>query len=93
MTSSNVSAGAPSPTRKAYENPAMSAPSTGARMKSQSCSIAAEPAKRAGPMERAGFTDVFVTGIDTRWMRVSASPIASGANPFGARVSTTPRMT
>jgi hypothetical protein len=44
-------------------------------------------------MERAGFTDVLSTGMLIRWIRVSVSPIASGAKPFGARVSVTPRIT
>jgi len=41
----------------------------------------------------AGFTDVFVTGILTRCIRVRASPIAMPANPFGARSSVAPRIT
>ena len=44
-------------------------------------------------MLRAGFTEVLVTGIPTRWMSVSASPIASGAKPAGARGSVAPRIT
>jgi hypothetical protein len=40
----------------------------------------------------AGFTDVFVTGILTRCIRVRASPIAMPANPFGARSSVAPRI-
>ena len=43
-------------------------------------------------MLRAGLTDVFVTGMLMRWMSVSASPIAMGAKPDGARVSVAPRM-
>jgi hypothetical protein len=33
---------------------------------------------------RAGFTDVLVTGMLTRWIITSANPIASGAKPAGA---------
>lgn len=44
------------------------------------------------PVERARFTDVFVTGMLIRWISVSASPMAMGANPFGARSSVEPRM-
>ena len=62
-------------------------------MNSQSWPRASPPANRAGPIDRAGFTEVLVTGIDTRWIRVSARPIAIGAKPRGARVSVAPRMT
>ena len=62
----------------------------GARMNSHSWRIASPPANSAGPIERAGFTDVLSTGMLTRWIRVSARPMASGAKPFGARVSVTP---
>jgi len=44
-------------------------------------------------MLRAGFTEVFVKGILTRWINVSANPIAMGAKPFGARSSVAPRIT
>ena len=50
----------------------------GATQNSQSCSRAHPPAKRAGAVLRAGFTDVFVTGMLMRWMRVSPSPMAMG---------------
>ena len=55
----------------------------GASQKSQSCSSAHPPpaiaVKIAGPVERAGFTEVFVTGMLMRWIRVSPKPIAIGA--------------
>jgi hypothetical protein len=35
-------------------------------------------------MLRAGFAEVLVTGMLTRWMRVRARPIARGARPRGA---------
>ncbi len=44
-------------------------------------------------MLRAGFTEVLVTGMPIRWMRVSARPIAIGAKPAGARRSVEPRIT
>jgi hypothetical protein len=47
----------------------------------------------AGPMLRAGFTEVFVTGMLTRWMSVRQRPIAIGARPFEARLSVEPMMT
>ena len=65
--------------------PASSAPTIGATQKSQSCPSAQSPTNSAGPVLRAGFTEVFVTGMLTRWMRVSASPIAMPAKPTGAR--------
>ena len=43
-------------------------------------------------MLRAGFTDVFVTGIEIRWISVSPRPIARGAKPAGARLSVEPMM-
>ena len=43
-------------------------------------------------MLRAGFTDVFVTGMLIRWISVSPRPIAIGAKPAGARLSVAPRM-
>ena len=43
-------------------------------------------------MLRAGLTDVLVTGMLIRWMRVSPRPIAIGAKPAGARPSVAPRM-
>jgi hypothetical protein len=43
------------------------------------------PANSAGPVERAGFTEVLVTGIEMRWMSVGARPIATGAVPLGCR--------
>ena len=62
-------------------------------MNSHSWTIASPPANRAGPMERAGFTEVLSIGMLTRWIRVSTRPMASGAKPLGARVSVTPRIT
>ena len=42
------------------------------------------PTNSAGPVERAGFAEVFVTGMPTRWISVSPSPMASGAGRGGA---------
>ena len=44
------------------------------------------------PVLRAGFTEVLVTGILIKWIRVSPKPIAIGANPWGARLSVAPRI-
>jgi hypothetical protein len=48
--------------------------------------------KSAGPVLRAGFTDVFVTGMLIRCISVSPKPIAIGAKPLGARRSVAPKM-
>ena len=53
---------------------------------------AQSPTKSAWPVERAGLTEVLVTGIEIRWINVNARPIASGAKPAGARLSVTPIM-
>ncbi len=41
----------------------MAAPAIGASQNSHSCAKAQPPTKIAGPVLRAGFTEVFVTGI------------------------------
>ena len=55
--------------------------------------FAAECDRIAGPVERAGFTEVLVTGMLTRWIRVRERPMASAAKPFEARLSVVPMMT
>src|SRR5947207_751124 len=62
-------------------------PRIGASQNSQSCASAHPPTSKAGPVLRAGFTEVLVTGMLIRWIRVRVRPIASGAKPDGARVS------
>ena len=47
--------------------------------------------KKATPVERAGLTEVLVIGMEMRWIRVSARPMAIGAKPAGARRSVAPR--
>ena len=49
-----------------YTYPAIAPPTSGATQKSQSCSSAHPPSNKAGPVLRAGFTDVLVTGMLTR---------------------------
>ena len=61
----------------------MTPPMMGATQNSQSCVIAPPPANSATAVERAGFTDVLVTGIEIRWISVSARPMAIGAKPAG----------
>src|SRR5439155_2110771 len=66
-------------------SPAMIAPMMiGAAQNSQSSTTQAPPANKAGPVLRAGLTEVFVTGIDTRWISVSPSPIGMPAKPLAA---------
>ena len=48
----------------------------GAIQKSQSCCRAQPPTMRAGPVLRAGFTEVLVTGMLIKWISTSAKPIA-----------------
>lgn len=50
------------------------------------------PTKSACPVDRAGLTDVFVTGIEIRWINVSVRPMAIGAKPAGTRPLVAPRM-
>ena len=50
------------------------------------------PAKSAVAVLRAGFTDVFVTGMLIRWISVSPRPMVRPANPTGARLCVVPRM-
>ena len=81
------------PLRK--RKPAVPAPIRGAMMKSQSCATAPgfEPTPTsAGPIERAGLTEVPVMLMPTRWMAASVSPIARPAKPVGANGWVTPRM-
>ena len=66
------------------KSPAITAPMIGATQNSQSWPIYAPPANSAGPVLRAGLTEVLVTGIDTRWIKVSARPIGMPAKPVAA---------
>ncbi|CAB4956529.1 unannotated protein [freshwater metagenome] len=44
-------------------------------------------------MDRAGFTEVLVTGMLMRWMSTSAKPMAMGAAAPTAFLAVVPRMT
>ena len=48
---------------------------------------------RAGPIERAGLTDVPSSGMPTRWIAVSIRPIASPAKPRSRGPSVTSSTT
>ena len=66
---------------KRYTTAPSTAPAIGATQKSQSCASAQPPTKSAGPVLRAGFTEVLVTGMLIRWISVRQRPIAIGASP------------
>src|SRR6185312_4597164 len=70
------------------------APIIGAAQNNHNCCPYPSPesANNTDAVDRAGFTDVFVIGMPTRWINVSPSPIANGAKPFAARWSVAPRM-
>ena len=65
----------------------------GATQKSQSWLEAHPPAKSAGPVLRAGLTEVLVTGNADEMNQVRQKPMAIGAKPLGARASVDPMMT
>ena len=52
--------------------PASAAPTSGATQNSHNCASAQPPTMSAGPVLRAGFTEVLVTGMLMRWISVSA---------------------
>ena len=70
----------------------IAAPISGATQNSQSWLIAAVSANSAAAVERAGLTDVLVTGIEIKWISVSPRPMAIGAKPAGARDDVEPRI-
>ena len=65
----------------------------GATQNSHNCCKAQPPWISAGPVARAGLTEVLVTGMLIRWISVSDRPIAIGAKPAGARLSVDPMIT
>src|SRR6188472_3294100 len=76
-----------------WTKPATNAPTIGASQNSHSCDSAQPPTNSAGPVLRAGLTEVLVTGMLTRWIITSARPMASGAKPAGALPWVAPMMT
>jgi len=86
------SAAGVSEARKRWTRPARTAPAIGATQNAHSCLMAQPPTNSAGPVLRAGFTEVFVTGILTRCISVKANPIAIGAKLRGALSSVAPRI-
>lgn len=56
----------------------------GASQKSQSWPKWPASANSAGPVERAGFTEVSAPGMAVRWISVSARPIGMPAKPIAA---------
>lgn len=71
----------------------MIAPTIGANQNNQSCVKAVPPTKRAWDVERAGFTEVLVIGIEIKWINVNAKPIAIPANLPLAHLSVAPMIT
>ena len=55
------------------------APISGATINSHNCESATPPSNNAGPMLRAGLTDVPVMGMQTMWMSTSDKPMANPA--------------
>lgn len=72
---------------------AMSPPIMGAIQNSQSWLRAVPPTMTAGPRLLAGFTDVPVIGMPTRWMRTRLKPIGIPAKPFGTFSLVEPKIT
>ena len=66
---------------------------SGGGQNSHSWESAQPPTNNAWLVERAGLTDVLVTGIEIRWISVRVNPMASPAKPAGARESVAPWMT
>jgi len=67
-------------------------PTIGATQNSQSCCMAHPPTKIATAVDRAGLTEVFVTGIEIKWISVKANPIAIGAKPAGTPLPVAPKI-
>ena len=67
-----------------YTSPAKMAPAIGAAQNSHNWSIAQSPTNIAWLVLLAGFTEVFVTGMLIKCIRVKANPMANPANPLGA---------
>ena len=68
-----------------YKNPAITAPTIGAKMNTQTCCNACPPRKRAGSKLRAGLTDVPVNGMPIICTTASVQPITIPATaPFSA---------
>ena len=62
-------------------------------MNNQSCFIASDPANSAGPIDRAGLTDVPVRGMPTMWIATRVRPIARPAKPGAVARPVTSRTT
>ena len=73
--------------------PPRAPPISGATQNGRSCASAQPPTNSAGPVLRAGFTDVLVTGMLTGGSLPAPSPMASGAKPAGALPWVDPMMT
>src|SRR5687768_9650637 len=67
----------------AYTAAAITAPITGVTINTHNWLNAHPPTKIAGPMLRAGLTEVLVTGMPTRCTSVSTNPMEIPAKPTG----------
>lgn len=67
-------------------------PIIGATQNNHNWSIAQEPWNSATAVLRAGFTEVFDTGMLIKWIKVKPKPIAIGAKPAAAFLCVEPMM-
>ena len=68
-------------------------PTSGATMNSQTWLSAVPPTTSAGPNDRAGFTEVPVSGMPMRCTITSAKPMATPAAPWIAALCVAKRTT
>lgn len=81
------------PVQRLRPHPAIAAPKIGATRNTHTCPSASGPANTAAAIDRAGFTDVLLTGMLIRWTSVSVKPMASGATALYSLLAVTERMT
>ena len=73
-------------------NAPSTAPISGANQNSQSCDKAGVCANKATAVDRAGFTEVLVTGIEIKWIKVNPKPMAMGPKPAATRFEADPKI-
>src|SRR5690606_36075516 len=78
--------------RYLYVSPPKIAPNIGATQNSHNWLNASPCTNNACEVERAGLTDVLVIGIEIKWIKVNAKPIAIPANLPFAHLSVAPKM-
>ena len=67
------------------------APAIGANQNNHNCDNASPCTNNACEVERTGFTDVLVIGIDIKSINVNAKPMAIPANLTFAHLSVAPK--